>query len=70
KDAYVGSPGLIAQCLDLGLLDEFQVCVHPVIAGKGLQLFKNIHDRIELKLLKTKTFACGAIIFYYEPVKK
>jgi dihydrofolate reductase len=66
----VGSPGLIAQCLDLGLLDEFQVCVHPVIAGKGLQLFKNIHDRIELKLLKTKTFACGAIIFYYEPVKK
>jgi hypothetical protein len=28
---------------------------------------KNINDRINLKLLKTKTFACGAVTLYYEP---
>src|SRR6187402_222742 len=56
KDILIGSPGLIIAALNLNLIDEFQLCVHPVIAGKGLPLFKSISDRITLKLLKTKTF--------------
>ena len=67
KDILVGSPSLIVSCMNLNLIDEFQLCVHPVIAGKGLPLFKNIDDRVNLKLLKTKTFSGGAVIFYYEP---
>lgn len=70
KDILAGSPSLIAALTQLGLIDEFQLCVHPVIAGKGLILFKNIKDRISLKLLKTKTFGCGAVLSYYEPAKK
>lgn len=66
KDIYVGSPGLIAALTKLKLIDEYQLCVHPVIAGSGLQLFKNITDKIVLKLQKTKTFGSGAIILYYE----
>jgi hypothetical protein len=31
---------------------------------------KNITDRIDLKLLKTKTFGCGAVIHNYELAKK
>jgi dihydrofolate reductase len=69
KDILVGSPGLIVTMTQLGLIDEYQLCVHPVILGSGLPLFKNITDRMDLKLLKTKTFACGSIILYYEPVK-
>lgn len=68
KDILVGSPGLIIQSLNLNLVDEFQLCVHPVIAGKGMPLFKNINDRINLKLLRTKTLGCGAVIFYYKPL--
>jgi dihydrofolate reductase len=68
-DILVGSPSLIVNCMKLNLVDEFQLCVHPVIVGKGLPLFKNINDSINLKLLKTKTFRCGAVIFYYEPTK-
>lgn len=67
KDIIVGSPGLIVQCINLNLIDEFQLSVQPIIAGKGMLLFKNIHERVDLKLLKTKTFACGAVTFYYEP---
>jgi len=67
KDIFVGSPGLIVALTNLNLIDEFQLCVHPVIAGKGLPLFKNINDRAVLKLVKTKTFSGGAIILYYEP---
>ena len=71
KDILVGSPGLIIACMNLSLVDEFQLCVHPIILGSGLTPFlKNINDRINLKLLKTKTFSCGAINLYYEPAKK
>jgi len=69
-DILIGSRSLIIAALNLGLVDEFQLCVHPVIAGGGLSLFENIRDRIELKLLNTKTFGSGAVIFYYKPVKK
>ncbi len=69
NDILVGSPSLIINCMKLNLVDEYQFCVHPVIVGKGLPLFKDINDRVELKLLKTKTFTCGAVIFYYEPTK-
>ena len=69
KDILIGSPSLIVNCMKLNLVDEYQLCVHSVIAGKGLPLFKNINDRVNLKLLKTKTFRCGAVIFYYEPAK-
>jgi dihydrofolate reductase len=70
KDILVGSPGLIAACAQLGLIDEYQIAVQPTVIGSGLTLFKNITDRIDLKLLKTKTFGCGVIILYYKLAHK
>ena len=67
KDILVGSPSLIVALTQLGLIDEYQLCVHPVIVGNGLPLFRNINDKTILKLLKTKTFSSGAITIYYEP---
>src|SRR5207237_4558408 len=69
KDILVGSRSLIIQLMKLNLIDEFQLCVHPVIAGSGLPLFENINDRTILKLIKTKTFSGGAVTLYYEPTK-
>ena len=70
KDILVGSRSLIIQCMNLSLVDELQLCVHPVIAGKGLPLFEDINDRVKLNLLKMKTFERGSVIFFYEPVKE
>lgn len=67
KDIFVGSRSLIIQLMKLHLIDEFQLCIHPVIAGKGLPLFENLNDRTMLKLSKTKTFHSGAIVLYYAP---
>lgn len=67
KDVLVGSPSLIIACLNLHLVDELQLCVHPVIAGTGLPLFKNIKGKLNLKLLRTKTLGGGAVILYYQP---
>lgn len=67
KDILVGSRSLIITLMNLNLIDEFQLCVQPIIAGKGLSLFENINHRINLKLIKTKNFCSGSIMFYYEP---
>ncbi len=67
KDILVGSRSLIIQLMKLNLIDEYQFCVHPVVAGSGLSLFENINDRTILKLIKTKTFSGGAVSLYYEP---
>jgi dihydrofolate reductase len=69
KDLLVGSPSLIVALTQLGLVDEYQLGVHPTVVGSGLSLFKNISNRVDLKLLKTKTFGCGAVFLYYEPSK-
>jgi dihydrofolate reductase len=70
KNILAGSPGLIATLMQLDLIDEYQLCVQPIILGNGLRLFKNINDGINLKLIKTKIFGSGSITLYYEPAKK
>ncbi len=70
KCILIGSRSLIIQLMKLNLIDEYQICVHPVIIGSGLPLFENINDRTILKLTKTKTFKGGAVTLYYEPTKK
>jgi len=41
--------------LQLGLIDEYRIIVNPVVVGRGKPLFENIKDRINLKLVETKS---------------
>lgn len=70
KDILIGSRSLIIQLLNANLIDEFQICIHPIIEGKGLRLFDEIKSQIMLKLIKTKTLSSGTTVFYYEPIRK
>ena len=70
KNIGVGSPGLLIQLMEHDLIDEYQFCVQPIILGKGLPLFKNIRDRIDLNLIEIRPLASGAATFYYAPVRK
>nr|WP_294934886.1 dihydrofolate reductase family protein [uncultured Flavobacterium sp.] len=70
KNILVGSRSLILALMLLNLIDEYQISVQPIVLGSGLPLFKNVRDRVDLKLLKTKIFACGAVTLYYEPTKR
>ena len=67
RDILVGSRSLIIQLMKLNLIDEYQLCIHPVVGAGRLPLFENIHDRTIFKLIKTKTFSGGAVLLYYEP---
>lgn len=69
KPIYIGSPSMIVQLANLGLVDEFQLVIHPTIIGHGLPLFKDVDDRIDLRYINSKTFGCGAVIHTYEPAK-
>ena len=66
KNVLVCSRSLIIQLMKLNLLDELQLCVYPVVAGKGLTLFDDTIERTLLNLVKTKTFNSGAIVLYYQ----
>lgn len=68
KNILVGSPSLIVAFTQLGLIDEYQLCIHPFIVGKGLTLFKNINEQVDLKLLENRTFKSGVIAVRYHVI--
>jgi len=70
KDVLIGSRSLIIQLLNSNLIDELQLCIHPVIEGKGMLLFDKIKDKIMLQLIRTKQLPSGATVFYYKPVRE
>jgi dihydrofolate reductase len=67
KNILAGSRSLIVALMNLDLVDEYQLAIHPIILGSGLPLFKNVSDSKNLKLIKTKPFDCGVVVHYYEP---
>lgn len=66
KDLVIfGSPGLSANLMNLGLIDEYQFTVHPIILGGGISLFSNNTVRSTLKLLDSKTLKSGVVTLHY-----
>lgn len=71
KDIVIyGSASVVQALTNLGLIDEYQLLIHPDILGGGKPLFKNIKDRVHLKLVNTKTHPSGVVVLYYQPDKK
>lgn len=60
-----GSPGASHSLLEFGLIDEYWIFVNPILLGEGIPLFKNVNDRVKLKLLESKTFTSGVIALHY-----
>jgi dihydrofolate reductase len=66
KDIWLfGGAGLTTSLLNLGLVDELSLNVHPILLGGGKPLFNNIKDRIKLTLVDTKTFSTGLVSLTY-----
>jgi len=66
KDIWLfGGAGLTTSLMNLGLVDELSLAVHPILLGSGKPLFKNIKDRINLTLLDTKTYSTGLVSLTY-----
>jgi dihydrofolate reductase len=64
-----GSASIVQAFTQLGLIDEYQVLVHPVLLGGGKRLFKDLPKAVNLKLLRTENFKNGVTVLYYAPAK-
>ncbi len=66
KDIWLyGGASLITTFLNLALVDELRLSVHPVVLGEGKPLFTDIKERLHLKLIETKTFSSGVVQLIY-----
>ena len=65
--AISGSPSIVRQLLDAGLLDELHLLVHPIAVRDGIKLFDEDRSRLPLKLLRSETFETGVLNLVYGP---
>ena len=68
KDLAVGGAGLASTCIRLGLVDEYQLFVNPVVLGRGTPYFPALDERIELELVETRTFGARVVYLRYRRV--
>ncbi|GAA4722102.1 Dihydrofolate reductase [Promicromonospora umidemergens] len=64
-----GSPSVVRQLLRHGLLDELNLFVHPVLAGKGERLFPVDGPTTHLKLVSSEAFPRGVQLMVFEPTE-
>lgn len=64
----VGGVTLPLALANLGLVDEYEFVVQPVIAGRGPTLLSGLREEIRLELVKRREFASGAAAVRYRPV--
>jgi dihydrofolate reductase len=69
KGLFVGGVKLAQALTELGLIDEYEFVVHPVLAGHGPTLFAGLSKRVELKLVSRLEFGSGAVAMRYQPRK-
>lgn len=66
KDIYVfGSADLLASLLSAGLVDEYRLCLAPLVLGGGNPLFKPQDRQIRMRLENTRPLKTGGVILTY-----
>lgn len=71
KDIWLfGGAGLTASLMNLGLVDELSLGVHPILLGSGKPLFNNLNERIKLNLVDTKKYSTGLVSLSYNIEQK
>jgi dihydrofolate reductase len=56
--------------MQMDLIDEHRIMVNPVMLGNGTPLFKRTKNKLDLKLVQTRTFGNGNVLLRYQPDRK
>jgi dihydrofolate reductase len=67
RGLFTGGVTLPLALVELGLIDEYELVVHPRIAGHGPTLFAGLSKPIDLKLVSRLELGSGAVAMRYEP---
>ena len=68
-DLEVGSANLAGQFIERGLVDVYQLVVHPVSIGSGTPFFPALNQPLRLHLIETKRFESGVVALTYRPAR-
>ncbi len=66
-DLEVGGANLAAQFVERGLVDVYQLIVHPVSIGVGTPFFPKLSQPLRLRLTETQRFESGVVVLTYVP---
>ena len=67
KGLFVAGARLALSLTELGLIDEYEFVVQPILAGHGPTLFAGLSQRVDLKLVSRLEYGSGAVAMRYEP---
>jgi dihydrofolate reductase len=67
KNILTGGVDIPSQLMELGLVDEYHFVVHPILVGEGTRLLQgiNLQERLQLKLVESKTLTSGCVALRY-----
>ena len=65
-----GSGKLISTPAQADLIDDYWLQVHPIVLGRGVSLFRDLEQRLDLSLLEVKPSEEGILILHYQPARK
>jgi dihydrofolate reductase len=67
RNILVGGVAIPSQLIELGRVDEYRFVVQPIVAGEGRRLLEGIslRERLQLKLVESKTLKSGCVALRY-----
>jgi dihydrofolate reductase len=67
KNILTGGAAVPSQLIQLGLVDEYHIVFHPIIAGEGRRLLEGINfmEKLQLKFIGSKIFGSGCVALHY-----
>jgi len=63
KNILTGGVSIPSQLVELGLIDEYQFVVHPIVSGEGRRLFEG--QKLKLKLVESRILKSGCVALRY-----
>ncbi|GAE30258.1 dihydrofolate reductase family protein [Alkalihalobacillus hemicellulosilyticus] len=70
KHMSLGGATLAETFMNLGLIDEYHLYIHPILLGGGRRLFPSLRAKTNLKLIDSKVFDQTVVMLRYTPIKK
>ena len=62
-----GGANFVSNLIKYNLIDEYHLFINPTAIGNGMTIFKEISQKLNLKLMKANPFDCGIVVLCYEP---
>ena len=66
-DLDVSGPNLAGQFIRAGLVDEYQLVIHPVVLGAGIPFWPDLHEPLRLRQTDAHDFASGVVVRTFAP---